>query len=108
MGDWFEDGARGARLSVPELFTAGVCDALWRVVAAGGLVSIGLTSDGGACSLTVTDDGRWKREYFRDSDELEVFVLAAATFLESDGRFASSENGGRRRSQPLRDRQKSR
>lgn len=95
MSDWFEDGAAGAALDVPGMFTPSVLDAYLDVVRAGALVSVGLTSDGGALGVTVTSDGRWKREYFRDEDALSTWLLGAATYLTSGApRSATSGNGG--------------
>ena len=47
------------------------------LVDAGALVSLGTTSDGGALSVTVTADGRWRREYFREEDELLAWIAEA-------------------------------
>lgn len=47
------------------------------MIEAGALVSMGTTSDGGALAITVTVDGRWRREYVRTADELALYLAAA-------------------------------
>lgn len=90
-GDWFEGGGAGATVDVPALMDSGAPETLWRIVAAGALVSIGRTSDGGALGLTITMDGRWRREYFRDSDEMVSWLLGAAEAVDAEaGRLAAS------------------
>jgi hypothetical protein len=55
------------------------------LVSMGVLVSIGTTRDRGALSITVTHDGDWDREYFRDSAEAVDWLRLAATTLRSRG-----------------------
>jgi hypothetical protein len=57
--------------------------ALLDVVEAGALVSLGTTSDGGALGVTITVDGRWRREYFRAEDELTTWLAEALPAVES-------------------------
>lgn len=70
-------------------------------ISEGALVSMGLTADGGALGVTITVDGDWDREYFRDSDELALWVEeSAAAILEACAaktRAASSARRKRRR-----------
>jgi len=77
MGDWFNENGRGARLDVPALLDSECGELLHRLVGAGALVSIGLTSDGGALGVTVTVDGRWRRDYFRSSEDLGAWCAEA-------------------------------
>lgn len=67
---WFEANGRGAPVDIPALFDSKAAERVWEIVAIGGLVSIGTTRDGGACGVTVTADGKWRREYFRDTADL--------------------------------------
>lgn len=76
-GDWFEGNGNGARIDVPKMLDSTAGHGLYDLVAAGALVSLGLTSDGGALGVTVTVDGRWRRDYFRTEDELGLFVATA-------------------------------
>jgi hypothetical protein len=100
-GDWFEGNGTGGAVDAGEILLA-CSGALFEIVAAGALLSIGLTSDGGALGVTVTVDGRWRREYFRQSDELEVWLAEAipAVVTARNGAAASSGRaGGSRRRQ---------
>lgn len=101
MSDWFADGGTGHQAHVPDVLGASSLDALVRVVAAGALVSMGLSRDGGSLGVTVTLDGRWKREWFRQGDELaDWLVHAEAAVLEANGAVtASSGTGSRPRGQ---------
>lgn len=75
--DWFDEGGSGAPCDVLAVLDGGGLTSLIAMVEAGALVSIGLTSDGGALGVTVTVDGRWRREYFRTSEDLTEWTEAA-------------------------------
>ena len=77
MSDWFDGGGTGAPVDVDAIMDSEAPVIIWRIVAAGSLVSVGTTSDGGALSVTVTLDGRYRREYFRDSDSLVEWLTGA-------------------------------
>jgi hypothetical protein len=77
MSDWFEGGASRGLVNVPELMDDLVIGGIQQLVADGALVSLGLTSDGGAVGFTVTVDGRWRRDYFRHAEELVAFIAEA-------------------------------
>jgi hypothetical protein len=82
VSDWF-DGGGGTPCDVPALLDGtGVLEALTRIVSLGALVSLGCTSDGGALGVTVTVDGRWRREYFREADPLVHWTAAALEAVE--------------------------
>jgi hypothetical protein len=87
---FFDEQGTGSAVDVPALMDSGVPELLWRIVTAGALVSIGRTSDGGALGITVTLDGRWRREYFRDPEEATDWLLRAADAVESEAPAASS------------------
>lgn len=95
MDDWFAAGTASAGLEVPALFNAGVVDAFGNAVAAGALVSVGLSRDGGACGVTVTFDGRWRREWFRESGDLEDWLNGAAAFVTAE--IAKAGSSGQER-----------
>lgn len=99
--DWF-DGGNGSPCDVPALLDGtGVSEALANIVSMGALVSLGTTSDGGALGVTVTVDGRWRRGYFREAEDLITWVGEAteAVTLATSGRAASPVPGrGQRRS----------
>lgn len=100
MGDWFDEGGSGHTADVQLLLDGhGVSDAITEIVQLGALVSLGMTSDGGAMGLTVTVDGRWRREYFRDPEELQSWLAEAlpAVRIAAEARAASSARGKRTR-----------
>lgn len=76
--DWFDGAGGGSRVDPVELLTDTHCNrGCAELVATGALVSFSLTSDGGALGITVTVDGRWRREYVRTVDELQLYLAAA-------------------------------
>lgn len=97
--DWFEGGGGGQAVDLEKLWDSDVPDLLRHLAALGALVSIGTTRDRGALSVTVTMDGRWRRGYFRESEEatawLELAVEAVA--VEAERLSASADRGGRTR-----------
>lgn len=89
--DWFDGGGSGSPCDIPALLDSEpVQSALFAMLAAGALVSLGATSDGGALGLTVTVDGRWRREYFRDTDELRSWLAEALPAVRQACESASS------------------
>lgn len=94
---WFDEDGSGSPVDVLALMDSGVPEVLWRIVSAGALVSLGRTSDGGALGITVTLDGRWKRDYFRDSDEAMSWLLVAAEAVEAEADRPAASSGSRRR-----------
>lgn len=95
--DWFDDGAGGSQVDVAAVMDSGAPEVLWDIVTAGALVSIGRTSDGGALGVTVTLDGRWKRQYFRDSDELVSWLLGAKSAVEQEAERLAASSAPRKR-----------
>ncbi len=77
MADWFDGNGSGNAIDAVKLLDSKAGEGLHELVGAGALVSMGLTSDGGALGVTVTVDGRWRREYFRDEDALMAWVAEA-------------------------------
>lgn len=97
MTDWLDSGGAGQAVDVAGVMDSDAPELLWRMVAAGALVSIGRTSDGGALGVTVTLDGRWRREYFRASEELVEWLSAGVPFIEEESaRLAASSDRGKR------------
>lgn len=104
MSDWLDEGASGKAVDVAALMDSDAGSLAWRVVAAGALLSFGRTSDGGALGVTVTIDGRWRREYFRDAEELTDWLAGAAEFAERETERESASPSRRKRSRGARDR----
>jgi hypothetical protein len=101
MDDWFDAGGNGSACDVVALFDSEAAGLLLGVISAGALVSLGTTSDGGALGVTITVDGRWRREYFRDSESLTDWLEGAAEpvrlAVEASRASAGRGNGSRRR-----------
>jgi hypothetical protein len=95
MSDWFADGSHSAVCDVHGIMDSVVPSLLWGLVAAGNLVSIGTTRDRGALSVTITNDGRWRREYFRDSEDLAEWLREATIALVAQQAPNSATDPGR-------------
>lgn len=95
---WFDEGGAGSAVDVAAVMDSElVTDPLWAIVAAGALVSIGRTSDGGALGVTVTLDGRWRRQYFRDTEELSAWLVGAASAVEEEAERLAASSAPRKR-----------
>lgn len=104
MSDWLDQGASGKAVDVAAIMDSEAAPLAWRVVAAGALLSFGRTSDGGALGVTVTIDGRWRREYFRDAEELIDWLGGAAEFAEVEAERESASPSRRKRERSPRGR----
>lgn len=103
MSDWFASGGSGKAVDTAALFDGiGVMEGLTAVVACGGLLSLGLTRDGGALGVTVTVDGRWRREYFRDADDLKVWLEEAVPAVREAVEIAAASSAQATRSRRTR------
>lgn len=81
---WFDEGGSKSPVDVVALFDSAVPVLMAEVAAAGALVSFGTTSDGGAVGITVTLDGRWKREYFREAEAAQEWLAEALIAVRDD------------------------
>lgn len=98
--DWFDGGGNGSLADVEAMMDSKAWDMLREMLSAGALISLGLSGDGGALGVTITVDGRWRREYFRDAGQLELWceeAIAPVTTAARD-RLASSASRQRTRS----------
>ena len=97
---WFDEGGGGSPVDVAAMFDGKAWEMATELVSAGALISVGLTSDGGALGLTVTVDGAWRREYFREATSLVLWLEEAmAPVLDAcRAKGASSVPRGRTRS----------
>ena len=82
-GDWFDGAGSGEPLDVVKLLDSECGNGIHHLVSAGALVSMGLTSDGGALGVTVTVDGRYRREYFRNEDALLAWIAEAIPAVQA-------------------------
>lgn len=76
-GSWLDGGGNGSSVDVVEMLDPNVARGLGEIVNSGALLSLGTTSDGGALGITVTVDGKWRREYVRSLEELNVWLAEA-------------------------------
>lgn len=81
-GSWLDGGGNGSAVDVHDLVGQVPVKALLDLVQLGALVSLGTTSDGGALAVTVTVDGKWRRDYFRTTDELTTWLAEAVPGVE--------------------------
>lgn len=98
MTDWLDAGRSGGAVDVAAVMDSKAPELAWRVVQAGALLSFGRTSDGGALGVTVTIDGRWRREYFRDAEDLTEWLVGAAEYAESVSEDLTASSARRKRS----------
>jgi hypothetical protein len=86
MDDGFFASSNGAAVvDIPAFFDSRFPDAVAQCVALGLLVSVGTSRDRGAVSVTVTHDGRHRREYFRDSADAADFLGLAVAAVRGPG-----------------------
>lgn len=102
MTDWLEEGGTGSAVDVAKLMDSDAGELAWRVVQAGALLSFGRTSDGGALGVTVTIDGRWRRDYFRDTEELVHWLAGAAEYAEEEAERVAASPSRRKRQRGAR------
>jgi hypothetical protein len=102
MSDWFDEGGTGAPIDITKLLDSEMTTLLGDIVGLGALVSMGKTSDGGALGVTVTLDGRWRREYFRDVETAVNWLEGARAAVESSLRSAPASSGRRTRQRGTR------
>lgn len=95
MSDWFDQGGSSSPVDVTLLLDSHGFQMLNACIEAGALVSIGKTSDGGALAITITVDGRWRREYFRDPEQLGLWMEEAMPPVLAACERRSASSGGR-------------
>jgi hypothetical protein len=101
---WFDEGGGGSPVDVAALLDTKAPDMLVELVGAGALISLGLTSDGGALGLTVTVDGAWRREYFRDGAAMVDWLEEAMAPVTEACRAARASSAPRQRTRGTRGR----
>lgn len=82
VSDWFGESSNGSAIDVAAFLDSNITGRIARIVAMGCLVSIGTTRDRGAVSINLTQDGRYRREYFRRSDDAVDWLDQALRYLE--------------------------
>ncbi len=99
MTDWFEGAGSGGNVDVFALTDSEAMKRLMGLVQMGALVSFATTSDGGALGVTVTVDGRYRREYFRDAEAFDLWTEEAMAPVTAalDATSSSPYRGKRQR-----------
>src|SRR6516164_7308089 len=80
-GGLFGESSNGAVIDPGALLDSEVPQHIGRLLSLGVLVSIGRSRDGGAISLTSTNDGKYEGEYFRHTDEAIDWLKRAYTLV---------------------------
>ena len=96
MSDWFTGSGSGSPVDAVAL-VADASDQLAALVSLGALVSVGTTSDGGAMAITVTLDGRWRREYFRETEAMRTWLGDAIDAVSTAPAAPTASSGPRQR-----------
>lgn len=96
-GGWLDGGGNGSKVDVTELLDVGPTKGLAEIIQLGALVSLGTTSDGGALGITVTVDGRYRREYVRSAGELNAWLAEAIPGVEAEMGGGRPSAGGQKR-----------
>lgn len=94
---WFDEAGSGHAVPIEDVLSSDVLDLIVAVIDAGALVSVGKTSDGGAVGVTVTLDGRYRREYFRDASDAAPWLDAAREAVADEAARLAASSGTRRR-----------
>lgn len=96
--DWFDGAGSGQRVDAVAILTSHPGEGIAALVDAGALVSLSMTSDGGALGVTVTVDGRFRREYFRNEDDLNTWLAEAIPAVQAarGSTVPPARNGQRR------------
>jgi hypothetical protein len=101
---WFDGNGNGGAVDVAGLLDGLGSQGLRELVEAGALVSVGTTRDGGALALTVTVDGTWRRDYFRQQDEMLLWIAEALPAVEQLRGTSRPAAAPRERARPSRKR----
>jgi hypothetical protein len=98
---WFSGSGNGAAVDVAEMLDGLGMQGIRELIEAGALVSVGTTRDGGALGVTVTVDGEWRRDYFRQQDEMLLWIAEALPAVHeargTQARPSAAPGGGSRR-----------
>lgn len=95
---WFDESGNGEPADVGALMDSKVPVLLAELVQLGALVSLGTTSDGGTVGFTVTLDGRWRRDYFRESEPAAEWLAEAIEAVRDESSRRPASSGRRQRS----------
>ena len=93
---------RSATVSCSEVLPAAVVARVYELVDLGALVSLSRSRDGGALAVTVTWDGEWEREWFRDAGAAQLQLDEWAGVIEDAARDAGNPPAASQRARKRR------
>ncbi len=99
---WGTNGKVRNAVDVAKMLDSQAQELLWEIAQLGALVSLSLTSDGGALLVSVTVDGETGREYFRDPEELIVWLTESIPAIGAACEQARASRADRKRTRGLR------
>lgn len=99
---WGSDTVAGGPVDVAKMLDNKAQDLLWEIAQLGALVSLSLTSDGGALLVSVTVDGETGREYFRDPETLIDWLTDSVDPIAKACETARASRAQRKRGRGLR------
>lgn len=99
---FMDRGRRGPAVDVGALLDVSSVEYLSGLVELGVLVSLSRSRDGGAFAVTITYDGDYVREWFREAEELHDWLKEALEELTHEIGAASTDHGPRKRSRKPR------
>lgn len=82
MHDFFKGQGRGSAVDVASMLDSEAPALMGAIVQCGALLGLATTRDGGALSVTLTWDGEYRREYFRETEDLMAFLKEALPVFE--------------------------
>lgn len=98
---------RGGDCKPSDVVNAAAVDVLHHLLESGALVSFGMARDGGSLSCTITFEGEWDRDWFREPDALVDWMADSYSAICEAVAARPPATGGNRRSSngaPRRDR----
>ncbi len=99
---WGQETVAGGAVDVAKMLDSKAQDLLWEITQLGALVSLSLTSDGGALLVSVTVDGVTGREYFRDPEVLIEWLTDSIQPIAAACEAARASRAARKRGRGLR------
>lgn len=77
MHEWFKGQGGGDAVDAAAMLDSKAANLVGSICGHGALVGLATTRDRGALGVTVTVDGAFRREYFRDVEELIAWLEVA-------------------------------
>lgn len=101
-GDWFDGAGDGREVDAVALLDSVSWERLRQLIDLGAMLTFAKSSDGGALGVTITVDGRWRREYFRDGEALDTWTEEAMVPVSRACEVRRSSGEGAKRTRRTR------